>query len=196
MLSLKNPLVYLMFHPLAYTVKLKIEMSMAELIAHVSRAQEPGPVKYNGEGSSGYRSENGTITKGFNSTTVFSPTRTTASKRDSTHMPASQSPHPDRDLEMGKMRPQSPESMPSSHFGIIPEEASQHEDVIEAQHGFIVHRHHEVTMEVESVPSERSDKHTESEDYDTRRRTQDSDEQPLRKDGNPMGLATKVWGRY
>ncbi|RAL62690.1 hypothetical protein DID88_004533 [Monilinia fructigena] len=36
MMSLKNSFVYMQFHPLAYLVKLNIEMSMAELIAKVS----------------------------------------------------------------------------------------------------------------------------------------------------------------
>ncbi|KAB8293763.1 hypothetical protein EYC80_009248 [Monilinia laxa] len=36
MMSLRNSFVYMQFHPLAYLVKLNIEMSMAELIAKVS----------------------------------------------------------------------------------------------------------------------------------------------------------------
>ncbi|KAM5353166.1 hypothetical protein ACJZ2D_016943 [Fusarium nematophilum] len=39
MMSLKNTFVYMQFHPLAYIVKLNIEMSMAELIARVARKQ-------------------------------------------------------------------------------------------------------------------------------------------------------------
>ncbi|KAH6723733.1 hypothetical protein BKA61DRAFT_534893 [Leptodontidium sp. MPI-SDFR-AT-0119] len=38
MMSLKNSFVYMQFHPFAYIVKLNIEMSMADLIAKVSRA--------------------------------------------------------------------------------------------------------------------------------------------------------------
>ncbi|KAL3427371.1 hypothetical protein PVAG01_00880 [Phlyctema vagabunda] len=41
MMSLKNSFVYMQFHPLAYIVKLKIEMSMADLISKVSRMQNP-----------------------------------------------------------------------------------------------------------------------------------------------------------
>ncbi|KAK1993948.1 hypothetical protein LX36DRAFT_728548 [Colletotrichum falcatum] len=37
MMSLKNTFVYMQFHPLAYLVKLKIEMSMAELIGKVAQ---------------------------------------------------------------------------------------------------------------------------------------------------------------
>ncbi|KAH6664035.1 hypothetical protein B0J14DRAFT_644459 [Halenospora varia] len=37
MMSLKNSFVYMQFHPFAYIVKLNIEMSMADLIAKVSR---------------------------------------------------------------------------------------------------------------------------------------------------------------
>ncbi|KAH6666158.1 hypothetical protein B0J14DRAFT_678858 [Halenospora varia] len=46
MMSLKNSFVYMQFHPLAYIVKLNIEMSMADLIAKVSRTntnwKDPG----------------------------------------------------------------------------------------------------------------------------------------------------------
>ncbi|EOD51396.1 hypothetical protein UCRNP2_1819 [Neofusicoccum parvum UCRNP2] len=38
MMSLKNSFVYMQFHPLAYIVKLNIEMSMADLIARVTRS--------------------------------------------------------------------------------------------------------------------------------------------------------------
>ncbi|KAK1598417.1 uncharacterized protein LY79DRAFT_288068 [Colletotrichum navitas] len=40
MMSLKNTFVYMQFHPLAYMVKLKIEMSMAELIGKVARKRD------------------------------------------------------------------------------------------------------------------------------------------------------------
>lgn len=36
-MSLKNGFVYMQFHPLAYTVKLMIEMSMADLIRTIAR---------------------------------------------------------------------------------------------------------------------------------------------------------------
>ena len=36
-MSMKNQLVYIQFHPLAYTVKLNIELSMAALIAKLVR---------------------------------------------------------------------------------------------------------------------------------------------------------------
>ncbi|KAK2010410.1 hypothetical protein LZ32DRAFT_693360 [Colletotrichum eremochloae] len=42
MMSLKNTFVYMQFHPLAYMVKLKIEMSMAELIGKVARKRDLG----------------------------------------------------------------------------------------------------------------------------------------------------------
>ncbi|EKG20005.1 hypothetical protein MPH_02735 [Macrophomina phaseolina MS6] len=37
-MSFKNPFIYVQFHPLAYTIKLAIEMSLANLIAKVARA--------------------------------------------------------------------------------------------------------------------------------------------------------------
>nr|XP_036575585.1 uncharacterized protein CTRU02_14504 [Colletotrichum truncatum]KAF6782174.1 hypothetical protein CTRU02_14504 [Colletotrichum truncatum] len=42
MMSLHNTFVYMQFHPLAYMVKLKIEMSMAELIGKVARKRDMG----------------------------------------------------------------------------------------------------------------------------------------------------------
>ncbi|THX29960.1 hypothetical protein D6D10_08760 [Aureobasidium pullulans] len=183
MLSLKNPLVYLMFHPLAYVVKLKIEMSMAELIAHVARNQDNGPVRFNNPESS----SNGTLGgKGYTFNTA-----TSQSKRDSTQ----KTPVPAGDVELGNIRPQSVEAM-HNHFGIIEEEESMHHDH-EDETGFVVHRHDEVTVEVESAPSERSGKTDgQGENFDSRRHTSDSDEAPLRKPTNNMGLNTKVWGRY
>ncbi|TIA52332.1 acyl-CoA dehydrogenase NM domain-like protein [Aureobasidium pullulans] len=183
MLSLKNPLVYLMFHPLAYVVKLKIEMSMAELIAHVARNQDNGPVRFNNPESS----SNGTLGgKGYTFNTA-----TSQSKRDSIQ----KTPVPAGDVELGNIRPQSVEAM-HNHFGIIEEEESMHHDH-EDETGFVVHRHDEVTVEVESAPSERSGKTDgQGENFDSRRHTSDSDEAPLRKPTNNMGLNTKVWGRY
>ncbi|PNH48263.1 hypothetical protein VD0004_g168 [Verticillium dahliae] len=43
MMSLNNTFVYMQFHPLAYIVKLKIEMSMADLIAKIARKQDNNP---------------------------------------------------------------------------------------------------------------------------------------------------------
>ncbi|EOD43835.1 hypothetical protein UCRNP2_9447 [Neofusicoccum parvum UCRNP2] len=37
-MSFRNPFIYVQFHPLAYTIKLAIEMSLADLIAKVARA--------------------------------------------------------------------------------------------------------------------------------------------------------------
>ncbi|KAI5465369.1 hypothetical protein BGZ63DRAFT_469662 [Mariannaea sp. PMI_226] len=42
MMSLPNDIVYVMFHPLAYLVKLHIEMNMAELITKVVKASNDG----------------------------------------------------------------------------------------------------------------------------------------------------------
>ncbi|KAM0327585.1 hypothetical protein ACHAQA_005878 [Verticillium albo-atrum] len=43
MMSLDNTFVYMQFHPLAYIVKLNIEMSMADLIAKIARSQNNNP---------------------------------------------------------------------------------------------------------------------------------------------------------
>ncbi|KAI4599083.1 hypothetical protein KJ359_002040 [Pestalotiopsis sp. 9143b] len=46
MMSLRNTFVYMQFHPLAYIVKLNIEMSMAELIVKVARARNQANVDH------------------------------------------------------------------------------------------------------------------------------------------------------
>jgi len=158
-------------------------MSMAELIAHVARNQDNGPVRFNNPESS----SNGTIGgKGY----TFNTT-TGQSKRDSVQ----KSPVPPERSRARHIRPQSVEGM-HNQFGIIEEEESMHHSH-EDDTGFVVHRHDEVTVEVESAPSERSGRTDgQGENFDSRRHTSDSDEAPLRKPANAMGLNTKVWGRY
>ena len=51
MMSLPNDIVYLQFHPLAYLVKLHIEMNMAELITKVVKASNPNGYDYSGSRS-------------------------------------------------------------------------------------------------------------------------------------------------
>ncbi|KAH0032048.1 hypothetical protein KCU80_g10695, partial [Aureobasidium melanogenum] len=101
------------------------------------------------------------------------------------------------DVELGDVRPETGEAM-HSHFGIIEEEEERRDhDSEDIANGFVVHRHNEITVEVESAPSERSEKTDgQGENFDSRRHTSDSDEAPLRKPTNTMGLNTKVWGRY
>jgi hypothetical protein len=176
------------FHPLAYIVKLKIELSMAELIALVARGQDNGPVRFNNPGSS----SNGTMAaKAYTFNTTASQAKRASVQK---------SPGTPEDVELGNVRPESPDAM-HNHFGIIEEEAPvrTHERDHEADdaNGFVVHRHNEITVEVESAHSERSTKTDGAgENFDSRRHTSDSDEAPLRKPTNNMGLNTKVWGRY
>ncbi|KAF4415030.1 hypothetical protein F53441_14674 [Fusarium austroafricanum] len=44
MMSLNNTFVYMQFHPFAYIVKLKIEMSMADLISKIARKRDGGVI--------------------------------------------------------------------------------------------------------------------------------------------------------
>ncbi|KXH34728.1 hypothetical protein CNYM01_06152 [Colletotrichum nymphaeae SA-01] len=58
MMSLNNTFVYMQFHPLAYMVKLKIEMSMAELIGKVARKRDLGILSaadFNGNNRDSYQ---------------------------------------------------------------------------------------------------------------------------------------------
>ncbi|KAF5545341.1 hypothetical protein FMEXI_6089 [Fusarium mexicanum] len=57
MMSLRNTFVYMQFHPLAYTVKLHIEMSMADLIGKIARDKHCGIIA---DGTFSSRLSNGT----------------------------------------------------------------------------------------------------------------------------------------
>lgn len=60
MMSLPNTFVYMQFHPVAYIVKLNIEMSMAELISKVAREHDSGVDTYSGPSSHGKSRATGT----------------------------------------------------------------------------------------------------------------------------------------
>ncbi|KAI1848574.1 hypothetical protein JX265_011572 [Neoarthrinium moseri] len=51
-MSLHNSFVYLLFHPVAYLLKLHIEMNMADLIAKVVKATNPGQDPYKSKSKS------------------------------------------------------------------------------------------------------------------------------------------------
>src|SRR6266498_2349711 len=62
-MSLKNQLVYIQFHPVAYMIKLNIEMSMAALITKLARGSiNPHPDEIVIQHSSEHRSNNLNIT--------------------------------------------------------------------------------------------------------------------------------------
>jgi hypothetical protein len=64
MMSLPNDIVYLQFHPLAYLVKLHIEMNMAELITKVVKASNPNGYDYShSQSRSGGKNTGKTTTK-------------------------------------------------------------------------------------------------------------------------------------
>lgn len=56
LMSLPNQLVYIQFHPVAYMVKLNIEMSMASLIARLARGQANNDVRFASDTHSHQRS--------------------------------------------------------------------------------------------------------------------------------------------
>ncbi|KAI9738839.1 MAG: hypothetical protein M1834_008346 [Cirrosporium novae-zelandiae] len=87
-MSLHNTFVYMQFHPLAYLVKLNIEMTMAELISRVSRSRQHGfragalsstsenhtyPTELTSNPKSGPRSKNAGPSKTGRLTGVVSP---------------------------------------------------------------------------------------------------------------------------
>ncbi|RYP90260.1 hypothetical protein DL770_003629 [Monosporascus sp. CRB-9-2] len=64
MMSLKNTFVYMQFHPLAYMVKLHIEMSMAELIGNIAKEQNSNSAGMYNRTFDGTNSRSGRGTRG------------------------------------------------------------------------------------------------------------------------------------
>ncbi|KAH7115478.1 hypothetical protein B0J13DRAFT_613503 [Dactylonectria estremocensis] len=70
MMSLNNTFVYMQFHPFAYMVKLKIEMSMADLIGKIARQRQCGVIS-NGTFGDLETTRRGTVpSKGLTSTYI------------------------------------------------------------------------------------------------------------------------------
>ncbi|KAH8661089.1 hypothetical protein BGZ61DRAFT_593874 [Ilyonectria robusta] len=73
MMSLHNTFVYMQFHPFAYIVKLKIEMSMADLIGKIARQRQCGVIS-NGTFGDLETTQQGTVPS-KSLTTTYSRTR-------------------------------------------------------------------------------------------------------------------------
>lgn len=99
-MSFHNPFIYVQFHPLAYIIKLSIEMSLADLIAKVARASSDGRILDELEGINCYdlpvapangrpsHRNRGNNTSNTTNTFTTDTTATTASNISKYHYPA------------------------------------------------------------------------------------------------------------
>lgn len=198
MMSLKNSFVYMQFHPLAYIVKLKIEMSMADLIATVSRSANANS---NFELNRGYGFRPDGLKIGNKSTAKA----TYSSKMDS--MSSSNADDLERkadrnsDFAEDKDDTELREIMRSGGMGIAPQKDihsafddlnDNEDDYIPRDGPLVVHQQRDISVEVESASPVASGAPSLGDD---------SDERPLRTRNaimpslkNGFGHHTKVWG--
>jgi len=164
------------FHPLAYIVKLKIEMSMADLITSVARARDKIDNVFVSD--SQQRAERRGEFEVFKdrkagATAVieaFYSDMGSSGDRSGNHDRKIRGPdgdHESRDIELQRI----PESDQSGDG---------------QQGGFVVHRRDEVRMEVESLPS--------IDDQVEKGPRRESDERPFCDPRIPEASYTRVWG--
>lgn len=173
-----SPFSYMQFHPLAYVVKLKIEMSMADLITSVARARDKiDNIFVTGSQQRAERREQfevfkegktgaAAVVKAFDSNDSSSQG---LSGGQDTVRGGPDTNRGSRDIEMGNLAEAGPSNM-GDHPG-----------------GFVVHRQKEVHMEVERLPSSEDG----WKDGQTRR---ESDERPFCGPKETESSYTKVWG--
>ncbi|KAL1305481.1 hypothetical protein AAFC00_002357 [Neodothiora populina] len=146
-MSLPNSFVYMQFHPLAYIVKLKIEMSMADLISSVARArdEDSNNVFLTGSDPAQTRKDNASA---FNPKTGAAAV-VKAFQTDSTSSAENQQ-KPNRQRPYGGSRHSGAYEMHN-----IPESSNTSSEWADNDHvpagRFVVHRQDEVRMEFEDV---------------------------------------------
>lgn len=188
-MSLPNSFVYMQFHPLAYIVKLKIEMSMADLITSVARARDDdhGNVFISGSDLTQTRKDN---ISAFNPKTgaaavirAFQSTASTLTHEDNSRSRAGtfhERSH-SHDFELGNISRES-------------NSTSQETNAEVGAGGFVVHRHDEVRMEYETLPPIDEDKGAKEgrRPYGGEAPSRESDETPFV--AQDKSYTTKVWG--
>jgi len=188
-MSLKNTFVYMQFHPLAYIVKLKIEMSMADLIATVAKRQNPQE-NNNRPSDNTFQAEKAVMSSDMRdaeAATKASPFTIENDADDGVSMESQKiSKGPTGVVSQRELRG-SAEDL--GHY------ASQ-----SVANGMGVHTMREVRIEVENVQSVKEEGGSTAGSFDDNGvpRKEDDDTRPLRngtmsgKKG--MGIYTKVWG--
>ncbi|GAB7355185.1 hypothetical protein MBLNU459_g5743t2 [Dothideomycetes sp. NU459] len=218
-MSLKNSFVYMQFHPLAYIVKLNIEMSMAELIASVSRSSNNAVASYDHTGQSNDEHlRTATATGSDNKVGVKSDLKAFGAPSFNSSSPGSEATaHYANDSgdEHGEVELRDLSSTrPELKFAVTPRIHKQDisaevgpsnigfsEDASAAgPNGFVVHRKDEVCMEI-SRPSKSSAEGSVDGFDDRQGRGATADTMPLRKKRRSlsrpeMGMQTDIWGPY
>lgn len=200
MMSLKNSFVYMQFHPLAYIVKLKIEMSMADLIATVSRSTSNNTAfdynrTFNDRVEPGAGSKSGATVNTYGGRSHSS---TSSDTEDLKKKPQDVSSHYREDKDDLELR----EIMRSGGVGLV-----HHKDVRSAgvddveepayrqrEGPLVVHQQQEISVEVENVSSAASGAPSVGDDSDTRPLRTMSTVMPGVKQKSGFGMHTKVWG--
>ncbi|KAL1637562.1 hypothetical protein SLS56_000700 [Neofusicoccum ribis] len=198
MMSLKNSFVYMQFHPLAYIVKLKIEMSMADLIATVSRsnATTSGGAAFN----RGYndRAQPTLTGKAGASVNTYGRTHSTTSSdvedlKKKHHDSGSNYPDDKGDVELREIMRSGGVGMPVKKV-LNSAGIEDTEEYPQRDFPLVVHQQQEISVEVESVTSPASGAPSLGEDSDTRPLRTMSTVMPGVKQKSGFGMHTKVWG--
>ncbi|KAG9756849.1 hypothetical protein KCU73_g4711, partial [Aureobasidium melanogenum] len=151
MMSLKNSFVYMQFHPLAYIVKLNIEMTMSELISKVARAQN------NPHGAVMASTSTGTRSGGRSRVTRTGDDKTLTQSKINAFTGRSE------DMEMGILENTGPPHHNNLHTQIEADNSStdgsdHDEEPINKATGFVVRRKQEFHVRVEhAAPSPEAD---------------------------------------
>ncbi|KAG9815435.1 hypothetical protein KCU63_g19501, partial [Aureobasidium melanogenum] len=151
MMSLKNSFVYMQFHPLAYIVKLNIEMTMSELISKVARAQN------NPHGAVMASTSTGTRSGGRSRATRTGDDKTLTQSKINAFTGRSE------DMEMGILENTGPPHHNNLHTQIEADNSStdgsdHDEEPINKATGFVVRRKQEFHVRVEhAAPSPEAD---------------------------------------
>ncbi|KAB2574375.1 hypothetical protein BFW01_g9223 [Lasiodiplodia theobromae] len=192
MMSLKNSFVYMQFHPLAYIVKLKIEMSMADLIATVSSSSSnTGGFDTNRRFSN--RTRSGSASKQAAIQAAFAGRTGSVTSSDAEAMDKKHHDCGDDEVELKNIMRSGGVGMPTpknlhSTTG-IDHSYQQREGPL------IVHQQQEISVEVESVSCSVSGAPSlGGDDSDTRPLRTMSANMPGVKPKSGFGMHTKVWG--
>ncbi|KAL0264409.1 hypothetical protein SLS55_000359 [Diplodia seriata] len=192
MMSLKNSFVYMQFHPLAYIVKLKIEMSMADLIATVSRSSNTGGLDFRRnsrpQGASDRKQQ--AMINAF-AGRAESTTSSDIEAMDKKHHDY----HEDQDeMELRRIMRSGGVGQPGQK-DLHSTGVDDHHHAYQQREGpLVVHQHQEISVEVESVSCAASGAPSLGDDSDTRPLRKMSSNVPGVRQKNGFGMHTKVWG--
>ncbi|OJD35384.1 uncharacterized protein BKCO1_1700048 [Diplodia corticola] len=190
MMSLKNSFVYMQFHPLAYIVKLKIEMSMADLIATVSRSANTGGLDFRRNSNRTRDNKQQAVINAFAGRTES----TTSSDIEALDKKHNDYPEDQDEVELRRIMRSGGVGRPAQkdlHSTGVDDD-HHHHGYQQREGPLVVHQQQEISVEVENVSYAASGAPSLGDD---------SDERPLQSTSVPgvkqktgFGMHTKVWG--